>query len=98
MNSHERFQFDLEGYLLIKGVLTDSEATALNTAVDDNFKTYPYGEVVTGKETSLISWARAVKDLINHPTVLPYLVELLGPGLRLDHDYGMFMNKGDGHD
>jgi len=38
-----------------------------------------------------------VRDLIDHQAVMPYLIELLGPKLRLDHDYGMFMQKRDGH-
>ena len=40
-------------------------------------------------------WGEPFKRLIDHPKILPYLIELLGPYVRLDHDYALFMNKGD---
>ncbi|MBT5872880.1 MAG: hypothetical protein HOH43_05625, partial [Candidatus Latescibacteria bacterium] len=97
MNLRERFEFDLQGYLVIKNVLTESEIAILNEIADRNFKTYPYGEAVASKETTLLPWGEPFRNLIDHPAVLPYLTDLLGSRLRLDHDYGMFMRKGDGH-
>lgn len=97
MTIEEKFIFDLEGYIVIKNALTADEVAELNRIVDRNFRTYPYGGEIQGRETSLLSWGQPVKALIDHPTVLPYLVELLGPTVRLDHDYGMFMKKGDRH-
>lgn len=97
MNLCERFEFDLQGYLVVKNVLTESEIAVLNEITDRNFKTYPYGEAIAGKETTLLPWGEPFRNLIDHPTVLPYLTDLLGSRLRLDHDYGMFMQKGDGH-
>ena len=32
--------------------------------------------------------------LIDHPRIVPYLLDLLGPKFRLDHDYCVFMTKG----
>ena len=32
------------------------------------------------------------RNSLNHPKILPYLIELLGPNVRLDHDYPIFMN------
>ena len=97
MTTEEKFMFDLEGYLVIKNVLTKDEVTVLNDIADHAFGTYPYGGEVQGRETSLLSWGTPVKHLIDHPDILPYLVELLGPRVRLDHDYGMFMRTGDAH-
>jgi hypothetical protein len=97
MNTEEKFVFDLEGYIVIKGVLSPDEVAELNDLADRKFETYPYGGAEQGREMSLIPWGDPVKKLIDHPRVLPYLVELLGPRLRLDHDYGMFMRPGDRH-
>ena len=39
-------------------------------------------------------WGEPFKRLIDHPKILPYLLELLGPHVRLDHDYAIFMEAG----
>ena len=36
----------------------------------------------------------ATQALIDHAGILAYLVELIGPKVRIDHDYSMFMRKG----
>ena len=79
MNIEEKFVFDLEGYIVIKGVLSPDEVAELNDLADRKFETYPYGGAEQGREMSLIPWGDPVKKLIDHPRVLPYLVELLGP-------------------
>ena len=37
MTPEEKFIFDLEGYIVIKNVLTPSEVAALNTLADQSF-------------------------------------------------------------
>ena len=39
-------------------------------------------------------WGPASQALLDHPNALPYTVELLGPKVRFDHDYCIFMQKG----
>ena len=39
-------------------------------------------------------WSQPFRDLLTHPAIVPYLNELLGPGFRLDHLYGIMMTKG----
>ena len=95
MTPEEKFTFDLEGYIVIEKVLTADEVTELNDLIDLNFETYPTGGPEPGREVSLLSWGTPIKNLIDHPRILPYLIELLGPRVRLDHDYGMFMRPGD---
>ncbi|ANZ39724.1 hypothetical protein BBK82_30460 [Lentzea guizhouensis] len=43
---------------------------------------------------SLLDWGPEIRDLIDHPRIIPYLRELLPPGFRLDHSYGVFARKG----
>lgn len=94
MTPEERFQFDLEGYLVVKSVLSDDELTALNAKADDP----PGGWDGPFYRTSRVSqWGPAYQALIDHPKLLPYLVELLGPKVRLDHDYCIFMRDGAPH-
>lgn len=88
----EKYIFDLTGYLVVKGALSRDEVDALNRVADEAF---PYDKKGSEGEFSLLSWGKPFKDLIDHPNMLPYLIELIGPTVRLDHDYCIFMNKGE---
>ncbi len=85
MTGEEKFIVDLEGYLVIKNVLTPDEVAEMNAIIDNGDMQGP---------PSL--WGEPFKRLIDHPKILPYLIELLGPHVRLDHDYAIFMNGGEG--
>ena len=84
MTGEERFKVDLEGYLVIKNVLTEDEVAEMNAFIDN-------GEM-NGRPSL---WGERFKNLIDHPKILPYLIELLGPHVRLDHDYAILMDAGD---
>ena len=83
MTGEEKFQVDLEGYLVIKDVLTSDEVAEMNDIIDNSERQGP---------PSL--WGELFKRLIDHPKILPYLLDLLGPHVRLDHDYAIFMEAG----
>ena len=85
MTGEEKFQVDLEGYLVIKNVLSEDEVAEMNDIIDNTERQGP---------PSL--WGEPFKRLIDHPKILPYLVDLLGPHVRLDHDYAIFMEEGQG--
>lgn len=93
MTPEEKFMFDLEGYIVIKNVL-DADEVALMSAMAD--EVWPAeDEAETFRRTSDVSqWGRPFQDLMDHPKVIPYLLELLGPKVRIDHDYCIFMKKG----
>jgi hypothetical protein len=93
MTPEEQFMFDLEGYLIIKQVLTPAELAALNALAEQKFPAAP--DSPRDRRTSPVStWGPACQALIDHPKIVPYLVELLGAKFRLDHDYCIFMTKG----
>lgn len=93
MTPEEKFLFDLHGYLVIKNVLTDAEVAEMNALADVKFPRVP-GE--TGQRSGQISrWGGPYQALLDHPKILPYLVELIDSKFRLDHDYCIFMNEGD---
>ena len=91
MTQEERFVFDLHGYLVVKNALSADEVAELNRVADDKF---PYDDPEDHKSWSVLPWGESLKRLIDHPRILPYLRELLGDRVRLDHDYAIFMKEG----
>jgi hypothetical protein len=93
MTSEDKFLFDLQGYLVVKNVLSPEEVDHLNVIMDRELPD-SYGENGV-KGTSRVSlWDKACQNLFDHPNVLPYLLELMGPKFRADHDYCIMMEKG----
>ena len=83
MTNEEKFIVDLEGYLIIKNVLSKDEIMEMNQVIDNS-----------DKNGSPSRWGKLFNRLIDHPKILPYLIELIGPSVRLDHDYAIFMQNG----
>ena len=101
MTPEERFIFDLDGYLIIKNVLTPQEVKRLNEVADATFvRDYDdpnedsKGRKGRRQVGRVSAWSPETQALIDHPRILPYLIELLGPTFRLDHDYCIFMRPG----
>jgi hypothetical protein len=93
MTPEEKFLVDLQGYLVIKNVLTPDEVAELNAIADERF---PRPPGATGQRNSRVStWGPAYQRLIDHPKIVPYLLELIDSKFRLDHDYCIFMHEGD---
>jgi hypothetical protein len=95
MSPEEKFMFDLEGYLLIKQVLTKTELDELNALANEKFSATP-DSPKDRRAFAVSTWGPPARALIDHPKLVPYLVELLGPKFRIDHDYSIFMTKGGG--
>lgn len=108
MTSTERFFFDLNGFLVVRGVLSADEVAAANAAIDAHAvdikeRTLPglrntkAGSALRGEDNApgrcdlggMLGWSRphcdAFRSLLAHPRLIPYLVDLLGAGYRLDH-------------
>lgn len=93
MTDEERFAFDLEGYLVVRQVLTADEVAALK-AIALRECPAPAGAPPYRRAFGPTRWGRPYQALIDHPRIVPYLVELLGPKFRLDHDYTLFLARG----
>ncbi|HCG70475.1 MAG TPA: hypothetical protein DE147_08435, partial [Gammaproteobacteria bacterium] len=93
LSEEEKFRFDLQGYLVVPGVLSQSECVQLSQLADD---VWPRQQTdgAFRRTASISRWGEEFLNLIDHPGVLPYLTELLGPRLRADHDYCIFMQPG----
>ena len=93
MTDEEKFLFDLRGYIVVPGVLTAAQCQALIDAADAAWPRRPADGAFRRAE-AISRWGDAFRDLMDHPRVLPYLVELIGRRLRIDHDYCIFMREG----
>jgi len=93
MTNEENFMFDLEGYLVIKNVLTPDEISEMNEIAERVFSRKE-GDTPNHRTSRVSLWGEPFKRLIDHPTIIPYLIELIGPKFRLDHDYCIFMVEG----
>ena len=102
MNDRQRYLFDLNGYLVLRGVLyrdtVDRVKTALRTNIekpDDaaSIVSMPDGSTRT---INFLHWGQDFRDLLDHPAVTPILTELMSVGHRVDHYYGMHHPKGTG--
>ena len=117
MDEHEKFFFDLNGYLVVENALTPEEIAACNKAIDNNpdkMRVRPPEQSLSGESKALKGkhgrtdlggmltwpkpWCQPFRDLLAHPNIVPYLAELLREDCRLDHLYGIVMEKGaEGH-
>jgi hypothetical protein len=105
MTEDERYLFDLNGYLILRGVLSEEEVRICNEALDDNCeqlsssRSQPaadqqrmdFGDMLTWERP----WCEPFREFLAHPTVRPYLLSILGLQYRIDHGPGVIaMNKG----
>lgn len=89
MNEKEKYLFDVQGYIVVKNVLTKEQLASLNSAIDANME--------QGKERlkNFMLWEESdFRDLIDDPKIVPYLTELLKQEYRLDHEYTLIQRKG----
>ncbi len=93
MTPEERFVFDLQGYLIIKQVLSPHELASLNELAD-RWRPPLSTELKHDRVFRASAWGPPYHALIDHPTVVGYLVELVGPHFRLDHDFCIYTLKG----
>jgi ectoine hydroxylase-related dioxygenase (phytanoyl-CoA dioxygenase family) len=108
MSDRERYLFDLQGFIVIKGMLSTAEVKALNEALDTNHdkrkddtnSSAPgplAGEHKRGLYQNMLSWEKPwclpFRDLLAHRKIIPYLNTLLGRGWKLDHNLFIYTAK-----
>jgi hypothetical protein len=90
-----RYFFDVNGYLVIDGVLPRREAQRLNELVTAQRLPAPAGSITSQRfDAGFLRWDPGFRALLDHRVVLPRLRDLLGDFLRLDHAYGIVMAPG----
>ncbi|CAG7637570.1 hypothetical protein PAESOLCIP111_03856 [Paenibacillus solanacearum] len=74
-------QFERDGYLLLPGVLSDSRVKELNEAVDRIVAEEP--EALAYNVYRSVERDPSILSLIDHPSILPLMVRLLGYNIQL---------------
>jgi ectoine hydroxylase-related dioxygenase (phytanoyl-CoA dioxygenase family) len=108
MSDREKYLFDLQGFIVIKGMLSTAEVKALNEALDANHdkrqddtnSSAPgplAGEHKRGLYKGMLSWEKPwclpFRGLLAHKKIIPYLNTLLGRGWKLDHNLFVYTAK-----
>ena len=93
LSEEEKFRFDLQGYLVVRNVLSKTECSAL-AELSDGVWPRQTTDSAFRRTPKISQWGPEFLNLMDHPKVLPYLIELIGPKLRVDHDYCIFMQPG----
>jgi len=94
MTEEERYLFDIRGYMILNQVLNEQELATLNATFDERQVKSENPSAGRARYWNLISWGKDYRNLIDHPTLVPYLEGILGDDFRLDHDYAEHMIEG----
>jgi ectoine hydroxylase-related dioxygenase (phytanoyl-CoA dioxygenase family) len=96
VDDHDRYLFDLQGYLAIHDALSASALARLNDLLDEAIARETAPDMRTHRFGDLLDWDVAFRDLIDVPAVTAVLTEVLGPDFRLDHTYADVIRSGEG--
>ena len=96
MNEHERFLFDLQGFLVVPDALSPALVARLNELMDEHIAQETGPDMRTHRFGRLLRWGKAYRDLIDNQRMVPYVEDLVGPQFRLDHDYVDVIRTGKG--
>jgi Phytanoyl-CoA dioxygenase (PhyH) len=91
MTPEERYRFDIQGYLVRRGVLSPGDIEALNVAIDMIQPPDPGDDIMSQRFGGHLVAARRFRDLLDHDGIFDILLELCGANVRLDHAYGIIM-------
>eukprot|EP01052_Picozoa_sp_SAG31_P025858 SAG31_NODE_2296_length_5987_cov_13.607677_5_plen_307_part_00 len=85
MDAADIYRFDLQGYIVVRGVLSAEECAAANAAIDR------HAEELVGFQShqGMLGWSQNDRapftKMVAHPRIVPYLNTLCGNGFRMDH-------------
>lgn len=94
LTDEDKFQFDLQGFLILRGVLSPEDCADYCRLADELWPRQADDGLTRRRDDMSRNWGQRFVDLMDHPRVLACMVELMGRQLRIDHDYCIFMGKG----
>ena len=87
MNEEEIYEFDLNGYIVYRDLIPPSDLASMNELIDkDQGDVFPHS-------FSFLHLDQTFMDLMAHPRTLKIIRTIIGDWLRLDHSYGLQMNR-----
>ena len=92
MTDEQRFLFDLNGYLVLEGVLPSDQVARMLADIAAHDVRNPSNDPFKSRFGGFLDWGAEWRGLIDHARLLPALRELCGEKFRLDHAYGMAMS------
>ena len=94
LTDDERYAFDLQGFLVRRGVLSPPELASLHDAIESLGLEAPGDTIQSQRFSGHLPRSVVFQRLIDHPAVFDVVVELCGRHVRLDHAYGIVMAPG----
>ncbi len=101
MDDHERYLFDLNGYITVPDALDAGQVARVNELIDRHIAEHDDPAAPQLAFSSVHAWRGAMTPLIDNERILPYLDALFspppfagperGPFFRLDHTYSMVL-------
>ena len=79
MDENERYLLDLQGYVAVPAALGAGELAELNRILDEHMAAEVAPDASTHRFGALLDWGPALRNLIDQPTITPYLEAILGP-------------------
>ena len=104
MTEEEAYLFDLRGFIVVKNALQSNQIDDLSQRLEKH-RSSNFNPILGSDRTildedkdawsapSLLELGGTYLDLIDLPTISPYLTKLLGEHYRLDHDYAKIDSK-----
>jgi Phytanoyl-CoA dioxygenase (PhyH) len=101
MNAFDRYRFDLQGFIVLRGVLDPDEVRRAARAFEWALEETPRQDRHTKKSgeirlENLLAWGPDVVRLLDHPAVIDVLRDVVDEGFRLDHAYALWHPQGAG--
>ncbi len=96
MNDEERYRFDLQGFLVRRGVLNAEQVRTINDEIDAQGYPPPDDTIAGQRFSGFLGAATAPvsTSLLDHDAVIDVVLEVNGSNARLDHTYGIYMAPG----
>jgi hypothetical protein len=91
LSDQDRFLFDLQGFLVLRGVLPPEQILRMQSELDNRHIAAETNDPFRSRFTGFLDWGDDWRGLIDHPRILPVLLAIIGEKFRLDHLYGMSM-------
>jgi hypothetical protein len=87
MTDEEKYFFDLWGFMVVKSALTPEQVATLNAHIDEALVSQNALEKTSHRFGNALQFPIVGQEIIAGPAIMPYLEGLIGPKMRLDHDY-----------